>query len=636
MSPDLKPRSRIADKLKSDILEERISLKEAAEEALARLVAKSQSVDLDQTFDVLLVGAGVAELTVQMRLADLGSQLNVLTIDAGKSVAPVFSDSGKGFYLNSTSKPPTDSLFQKPGEGDLNRIPYAPLQVADVSVRKYPVAEELGQVATINRGFYSDNPVLFGSRLISYTEKKNYVEVKLADGRLIKTKKLVFTSGLGKSGKPILAPEALDLMAKYPKRIKTSETVKEEIKNDRKAFEQYIGKTISIVGAGDNGNVDVSWLLRLGPENSYGSVPVGAGAVKKIIWHGQRCDSCEDFVTKNRSRYAEIGQGFRSGTIQPLPEKLFRFTELDNGRFKVTAPNRMKNSSGESDIIILASGLNQSISSLRKRESWKDQDKILADQLDSFIQDVEKDVKVSGVGLSRSTSQDYTIRIPKNTGVTRQLVTYTSPEKLVKPGPTIFDFILDGFFQSKLKPGPEEFGDNVVISSLPSKREDLADLEALELRFDFSSGKDGFFRLNGSDTSVVQVIVAGVSADGTSRDLVELKYVYDLAGASVNPVSTNIERILKRLPFSKIFDNKIEPDVVTTDYEGREVKLGFSLSSESNVNPPRVFAAGTAALEFGSLTSERERVGVGANGVSMFLILPRTSLFVDKVLIPKD
>src|SRR6185295_6521094 len=81
----------------------------------------------------------------------------------------------------------------------------------------------------------------------------------------------------------------------------------------------FAGKTVAVVGTGDSANVFIEFLLGYASPTGYGFSDAQTEGPKSILWVGQSIQSCEDFIAQARSRYAQIGTGYRSSDPTATP-----------------------------------------------------------------------------------------------------------------------------------------------------------------------------------------------------------------------------------------------------------------------------------------------------------------------------
>jgi len=340
-----------------------------------------------EKYDLVIVGGGVHGVVALQSALKSNQDYKVLLIEASDTAAPNFRYANDIFNINSSNRASGKDRLPLPGEGNINELPRLPIQVSDISAVKYPTAGDLG--AALVAGLYSADSVyynvdvLLNSNVQSLKSIKKGVGVKVNTplGPIkVKSSKLSIATGLGK--------------AKVPRGIKSSLRKNKELlisPNIEKTlprvitFEDFIrlvaksenpkkfisNKVVSVVGTGDSANVAIEFMLGFATDNAYGLSSAQTLGPKKINWLGQGAGCCEEFIVDIRSRYAQIGTGFRSSSsnvdalIESIPNKVSSVQV--SGLKKVEAileGDFFGVETVKSDFIILATGYNSGIQKL--------------------------------------------------------------------------------------------------------------------------------------------------------------------------------------------------------------------------------------------------------------------------------
>jgi hypothetical protein len=316
----------------------------------AYLSAVAEQKDRLPQVDILFIGAGLHEQNMQNYLRLNAKDLKTVTIERAEIPGSTFAVGGKAFNLNSSSKAedPT-SLRQKLGESDLNFLPGGIAQVNQFSREKNPPAEYFADAIIINRGF-SNNPILFNREVTAVQKEADLYLVTLSDGLQIYAKSIVQT-GIGKPSIPESIQGLKDAYqeglkqanATTPSPIMTYPDFMRFVNSTSKPLTPFANKKVAVVGAGDSGKAIVRWLSIQSNPDSYARDTRRVSQPESIFWYGQVCNTCAEFVNENRSFYADLVGGFKSGrTISK--DKLSSVERTPDGRYL------LKTVEGSSDI----------------------------------------------------------------------------------------------------------------------------------------------------------------------------------------------------------------------------------------------------------------------------------------------
>lgn len=331
-------------------------------------------------YDFVVIGSGVHGVVAVNSLLRENPNYKVLIIDKNDTGGATFRQSGETFRINSSNR--ASGPLPLPGRGNINELPALPIQVSDISSSKYPSAGNLGDVlvaglyAAVTQ--YANVDVLFRTKA---------TETRLGDGKFpvrlkaefdestveVRAQKLINSTGLGS---PKIPREVMDNLLEAPKltkiprsrsrlaRVMTFEDVMRILSQDPNPRRFFEKKKVGVVGTGDSANVLIEFLLGYAPRLGYGLSDAQTAGAKRIFWIGQKQKTCEEFISDARSRYAQIGTGFRSSDpdkrapLVGVPSRLMGvFPESGMGKRRVVA--KFEDGSGETlDIVILATGYN--------------------------------------------------------------------------------------------------------------------------------------------------------------------------------------------------------------------------------------------------------------------------------------
>jgi|GEM_PF-6686998 len=645
--------------IKKSILEGKRSLKEYAQDALIDLVSRESSVDLNQEFDLIFVGASLAETTAQMRLNQYENHnLKVLTLEKTDTVAPLYSQAGQFFYLSSSARDSQDGRFQKL-MGEVNQIPNSPLNLSDISFTRFPIGSDLGHLITLVRGFFSKNPILFGAEVVGVDRRPDKkIRVLLQDGRVITTKKLIFSSGMGEEKthfgnnlSRLLKTEA----TKDKPRVETFLGAAKRSALVDHPFEDYVDKKIAVIGAGNGGNTVVSWLLRLGPEKSYARDPVSLGYPDKIVWYGQRCQNCIAYTSSNSAQYANVGSGYSDRIIDPVFQEVVDV--FDNGFGGLVVVSKFRRSAKDKyaepeystrvvDKVIVSTGYVPQLSKVLKTNEYHNltvEDKKLVEDIDSFSDSVlktaqefqvRKKQKLSGIRKIRSES--FQIEIPHNSGLMGYVYVNQDKKTSELNLRTIASLFADFSFKFK--------------RTLKSK-----DLHSIAFKLNFNEESENefkFFARASEDAPLVEVY----SMSFTEAELIKIfkinegvlpKKVID-SNKNLNSIffrKVHLEKTFLNLIsavasvprnyFSdggrQLFKRRATPETISYGKNNREIVLAKVLDPVVFLdNTESIYAIGTAATDNEGYVDEEK--SVGDKGISNYQLSPKTSAFIDYIM----
>lgn len=229
---------------------------------------------------------------------------------------------GASFFLNSRNRPGNLGL---PGrEGNLNYLPGAILQPADISGEEYMVNSDIAFIirATLalsgakvvlnsNATDIAEDTASYSSREYNRETRRYEYQpiVRLENGRGVRAKRIIIAAGLGDSQQQF----------RYSKRVITFQ---EFMKRMDSPFPlRNLGK-VCVIGAGDSGKVVIEALTGLGPARHWSTASLDF--VNDITWYGSEMQTNRvDWEQCNRPRYKEIGtlfagNDFRKARVRPI------------------------------------------------------------------------------------------------------------------------------------------------------------------------------------------------------------------------------------------------------------------------------------------------------------------------------
>lgn len=345
-------------------------------------------------YDFVVVGSGVHGTLAVAELLQKNPNYKILVIEASDTAAANFRYAGDTFSINSSNRASGTGSVPLPGQGNINELPGLPIQVSDISAVKYPSANDLGSslvaglYASVSR--YKNVDIVFNTELLNASKKKISFDGASTEGfeitakkeglrkfPNIQAKKMIVASGLGT---PTLPPgvkrsvtqffpelvQTADITKTLP-RVMTFEDVMRALAQSNNPRGYFANKTVAVVGTGDSANVFIEFMLGYATPGAYGFSSAQIRGPKRVFWIGQKRSTCEAYIADARSRYAQIGTGYRSSDPDALP-----IIEAIDDRLDSVAPVsetqallKLQNTTGQitADVVILATGFE---SQLRK------------------------------------------------------------------------------------------------------------------------------------------------------------------------------------------------------------------------------------------------------------------------------
>lgn len=277
---------------------------------------------IPQTSSEVVVGGGLhAAIYCSVRVAE--GHPKPLVIEAQERVGGVFAISrDPSFFLNSRNRPGGPGI---PGrEESLNFLPGAPVQPADLSGDEYQTNASLA--FAIRSALALNAKVLVGHKVVA----ANSSSVTLDNGRVIKTPRVIYATGLGESTAPpeMDGKHMVDAMGFFSMLDKP--------------FPFQGIRRVAVIGCGDSGKTVIEALIGQGPKSGFSVASLDY--VEKIDWYGvpESCLGQDLWKENNRSRYQgiareigkRIGKGrLDGGRINPLERKPTNFSVGFDGAY---------------------------------------------------------------------------------------------------------------------------------------------------------------------------------------------------------------------------------------------------------------------------------------------------------------
>lgn len=248
----------------------------------------------------VIIGGGLhAAIYCAVRVAE--GHPSPLVIEAKERVGGIFAVSREpSFFLNSRNRP--GGLGVPGREESLTFLPGAPVQPADLSGDEYQTNASLAYA--IRATLALNARVLVGKKVVAADSSS----VTLDDGRLIKTPRVIYATGLGESTAPIEmdGKHMVDAMGFFAMLDKP--------------FPFKGIKRVAVIGSGDSGKTVVETLIGQGPGSGFSVASLDY--IEKIDWYGvpEECRGQKRWKENNRSRYQgiarEIGKRLEGGRLE--------------------------------------------------------------------------------------------------------------------------------------------------------------------------------------------------------------------------------------------------------------------------------------------------------------------------------
>jgi hypothetical protein len=239
------------------------------------------------------------------------------------------------FYLNSRNRPGLPGLAGDQG-AQLNYLPGAPIQAANISVGEYQTNAEMAFVIRVTLAQYAD--VLTGETVSQVSETEAGLEVQTPN-RTIETSRVIDARGVGDPTDANLANGATVLT--FPQFMERMGTMW-PLRGIRRA---------AVIGSGDSARCAVESLLGIGPQPPMSAAMLDH--VERVDWYGSGLpQDCFDWRERERDRYQRIGSYLRPDRFGQ------RRLNVIPGRF-TPAPlpdNRVLVSDRSYDRVIVATG----------------------------------------------------------------------------------------------------------------------------------------------------------------------------------------------------------------------------------------------------------------------------------------
>ncbi|MEL6543385.1 MAG: FAD-dependent oxidoreductase [Myxococcota bacterium] len=318
---------------------------------------RSKKPDLNQSYDIVVVGAGLHAAAFLYTLKKNHPKLKVLIVEKTSTVCSTFSALGDSLVLNS----PT---FSKVGLNS-NILPGQFIQVSDfdeLAERPFPTAKHLFELATLAL-FHSDADIRFDFSVVDVVSTTHSVQVKSAESA-ISARSAVIANGMGDPRTRAFAKDSSENVIEGDAFIAA-------VRRDEKQAEAIAGKRVAVVGSGDTANCVMECLLPLTyPHRKYGYPEEAPLLPRSLHWIGQGAADVRHYYFANKRRYCHAGglieffwhgeSSFELSTerwrtalsaLKCVPEKLTSLTHSEHVLLLETETQKI-----EADVVIDCSG----------------------------------------------------------------------------------------------------------------------------------------------------------------------------------------------------------------------------------------------------------------------------------------
>lgn len=560
-------------------------------------------------YDAVILGTGVHGVLALQALMAERPNARVLVIENTDTAGSTFRYAGDVFNINSSNRSSGSGRKPLPGQGNINELPGLPIQVSDLSANKYPTAGDLGAALVI--GLYSaakaypNVDVLLSSDVTAISTNRKepgpvIVKAKFQNGPQtrstsieIETERTIIATGLGK---PSLPPGVESAIAEQPeltasaeprKRLPAVMTFEDVIRlaaqsNNPRQF--FAKKSVAVVGVGDSANVFIEFLLGYASPSGYGLSDAQTEGPKRIYWVGQKIETCEAYIAQSRSRYAQIGTGYRSSdpntdpVLEAVPPKLRGLRA--GGRKAVELEleaNFGRSNTLDADLVVVATGFKGGLAGVLRGyfpgSSRKDPDaKFLEDNF-NFLErptSISKDPTRVARGDKPGRGKPRVLIVGPAAG---QLPTQDELVGIIQNSVSIFNnaprtvaaaqYAAGGISQTNAAPKLESAAIAIVAGSASS----YAITELSETR---TLGTASVAFLQG----VLASLARGLTSDPRLGNVLELEFSYDRGRDQIlvrSPTGYNVRPVVVALAQSREFFNSMT-EILRQNGEG----VGFT------------------------------------------------------------
>ncbi len=322
----------------------------------------SSKIDSPLVVSELVVGLGPESAAYLQERTQTNPEATILAIDRRSKPGGTFADVGSAFRMNSTNRK-YEGRRGSPGSGDLNNL-HDIVGTPDFKATRWVEAGAIGELSSVGA-------FLSSSLALLETDLQAIAKIDSPDGKYVVflrdlnsdkvfpviTSNITFISGLGKAkafgdeaSQAFIKKEAEDAkkQSRLP-RIESAIDLLDRIGDpaEKHPYQEFVGKTVAVIGRGDSGAVVNEFLIRQAPEGAYREDVAQVGNVGKIYWVvGEVKDGgfadCKSFLDKARSRYSSIAQALNSGQLIPVTSAVDGIEATADGKLSLELPRNYR------------------------------------------------------------------------------------------------------------------------------------------------------------------------------------------------------------------------------------------------------------------------------------------------------
>lgn len=356
-----------------DRREAMIRLSEAQIRVRSEILAEKIAQDVNVNYDIVIQGAGVHSAILAATLKFYNPKIRILIVEVQDTLGSNFRLLADMIRLNSTVRASGQGRAL-PREGNVNLLPFLPLQVSDLSSVRFPHAGDLGE--SLIAAYHALNSMDGVDILLSTEAKSNQNNAlqKNANVSLLRNNKIlgiarayrsVKITGLPKTKiPPAIAsfiranPEVALVDGNRLPLISTYESAMYQLASSNNPAAITANRKLGVAGKGDGGKTFLEAVAGINENRSLSNAEVGQPSF--FFLFGWDTKTCEDWQESARSRYNQLGSLFdstktgRPGRAKGFDAKVRRVEKSATGRgLKVFLED---GTTQEVDHLILATG----------------------------------------------------------------------------------------------------------------------------------------------------------------------------------------------------------------------------------------------------------------------------------------
>ena len=263
-----------------------------------------------------------------------------LVLERGPRIGGVFAMTTRPvFYLNSRNRPGGPGLAGDSG-ANINFLPGAPIQAANVSTAEYQTNTDMAFVIRLTLAQYAD--VVPGATVTAVgAYDGDTMPLDIDGARKLSARRIIDARGLGDpAGHSSAHGTTIVTFAQFMQRMAGIWPLRDL-------------RRVAVVGGGDSGKCAVESLLGIGPQPYMAAAALDR--VERIDWYAEQLpDNCDDWQREVRGRYQAIGRHLRADRCG-----LRRLTVLARQARVVDLPGMALIDGRGYDLVVLCTGSTQ-------------------------------------------------------------------------------------------------------------------------------------------------------------------------------------------------------------------------------------------------------------------------------------